>query len=180
MGSIPLWAAILAAIGTVAIAVLTYLLVRLNQRLANFAGAMESHSELMLRLKFKEENLPVVWWDKTVEPWPDENKRHRNRSELTHVVLGVPERLRWGTAMRRHVGLLVVGLVGAIVTAFWLFGWAPGALQLVAAWMREILFTALVLFGLLFLYALIRCSRKLLELERLRPAVLPEQSSEGR
>ncbi len=115
-----------------------------------------------------------------MEPWPDENKRHRNRSELTHVVLGVPERLRWGTAMRRHVGLLVVGLVGAIVTAFWLFGWAPGALQLVAAWMREILFTALVLFGLLFLYALIRCSRKLLELERLRPAVLPEQSSEGR
>ncbi len=85
-----------------------------------------------------------------------------------------------GAPPRRYVGLLVVGLLGAIIAAFWLFDWAPDALQLAAAWKREILFAALVLFGLLFFYALVRCSRKLLELERLRPTVLPEQSSEGR
>ena len=176
----PLWIMILGAIATVAIVLLTCLLLRLNRRLASFTGAIESHSELLLRLKFKEENLPVVWWDQTVEPWPDENKRHRNRSELTHVVLGVPEHLRWGTAMRRYVWLLVIGLLGVLATAFCLFDWVPGALQLAAAWKREILFVALVLFGLLFFYALVRCSRKLLELERLRPAVPPEQSSQGR
>ncbi|MCE2509883.1 MAG: hypothetical protein J4G10_02720 [Alphaproteobacteria bacterium] len=180
MDSIPLWVAMLAALGAVALVLLTCRILHLNRRLALLTSAIESHSELTLRMQLRDANIPIVWWDKTVEPWPDEGKRHRNRSELTHVVLGVPERLRWGTTMRRYQGLLAIGLLGTAAAAVWLFGLAPGVFELAAAWKREILFAALVLFGLLSFYALVQCFRKRLELERLRPAVPPERPSEGR
>ncbi|MEQ9042603.1 MAG: hypothetical protein RLO23_02155 [Alphaproteobacteria bacterium] len=180
MDSIPLWIAVLLAAGAVATLWIICLLVRLNRRLAALTEAVESHSELVLRLQLRDANIPIVWWDKTVEPWPDESKRHRNRSELTHVILGVPERLRWGTAMRRYERLLVIGLLGALIAAIWLFGWTPIVLDWLGAWKREILFAALVLFGLLSLYALVQSFRKRLELERLRPAVPPDQPSERR
>ncbi len=180
MHSIPIWVFVLAAIATAAIAWLTFLLVRINRRLTAFTGALESHSTLRLRLALKKENIPVVWWDKTVEPWPVENLRHRNRSELTHAVLGVPERLRWGSAMRRYVGLLLVGIFGALASTVWLFDLAPSLVEWAAAWRQHLLFAALVLFGFLFFYALGQCFRKLLERERLRPGVPPEQSPEGR
>ena len=82
--------------------------------------------------------------------------------------------------MRRYERLLVIGLLGALIAAIWLFGWTPIVLDWLGAWKREILFAALVLFGLLSLYALVQSFRKRLELERLRPAVPPDQPSERR
>ena len=180
MDLIPLWVFILAAVAVVAIALLAGLLLRLNRRLASFKEEMALHSELMLRLKLREENAPVIWWDPTVEPWPDVDKRHRNRSEFTHVVLGIPDRLRWGTIMGHYMWMLATGLAGALVAAFWLFGWTPVVGDWVVAWQREILFAAFVLFGLLFLYALAQCARKLFQREWLRQNAPPAQTPEKR
>jgi len=177
---IPLWAFILVAVAVVAMALLAGLLLRLNRRLASFKEGMALHSELMLQLKLREENAPVIWWDPTVEPWPDMDKRHRNRSEFTHAVLGIPERLRWGTVMGRYMRMLVTGLAGALVAAFWIFGWTPVVADWAVAWQRDILFAALVLFGLLFFYALVQCARKLFQREWLRQNAPPAQTPEKR
>lgn len=178
MYAIPFWPSLLVALATVAVAFLAWLLLRLNRRLASLKEGMELHSELTLRLKLREENTPVIWWDPTVEPWPDIEKRHRNRGELSHVVLGVPAHRRWGAGMCHYVRLLVLGLAGALIAAFWLFGWAPAAADWIVAWQREILFAALLLFGLLFLYAFVQCSRKLLQREWMRQNAPPGQTPE--
>lgn len=180
MHSIPFWAFLLVAFVAAAAGLLAWLLLRVNRRIASLKEGMALHSELTLRLKLREENVPVVWWDPTIEPWPDMGKRHRNRGEFSHVVLGMPEHLRWGSVMCRYVQLLVLGVAGTFVAALWLFGWGPGVVSWLAVWKSELLFAALMLFGLLFLYALVQCSRKLFQREWLRQNAPPAQTLEKR
>ena len=76
--------------------------------------------------------------------------------------------------------MLAAGFTGALVAAFWLFGWTPVVGDWVVAWQREILFAAFVLFGFLFLYALVQCARKLFQREWLRQNAPPAQMPENR
>lgn len=63
-------------------------------RIAWLLGAIESHSELMLRMKAKELGVEVVWWDPTKGTPPDEGKEHGAPAELTKIYQYLPVRLR--------------------------------------------------------------------------------------
>jgi hypothetical protein len=69
------------------------------QRRANWLnGALESHSELMLRLKAEEMGKSVVWWDPTNEgpekKRPPGDRRHKHPVTTEPVYIYLPEDLR--------------------------------------------------------------------------------------
>jgi hypothetical protein len=60
---------------TLVIAVLTYLVWKVYERIARLTGAMESHSDIMLRIEAMRgapEGKPIelVWWDPSIEEPP--------------------------------------------------------------------------------------------------------------
>ena len=71
-------------------------MVATNERLAWFTGAMESHSELMMRIEaargIKDKPIPVIWWN----PEPGDREpfhtphEHKEEAELTQIKLKVP------------------------------------------------------------------------------------------
>jgi len=69
------------------------------QRRANLLnGALESHSELMLRLKAEERGKKVVWWDPTYESSvkqpPPTKPAHGESAPLDKIYVYVPSDLR--------------------------------------------------------------------------------------
>lgn len=69
------------------------------QRRANWLnGALESHSELMLRLKAEERGKKVVWWDPTYESSvkqpPPTKPVHGESAPLDKIYVYVPSVLR--------------------------------------------------------------------------------------
>ena len=55
-----------------------------NERMTWLTGALESHSFLQLRLAAKKEGIPLVWWDKTIEPWPHKGE-HGEPADLETI-----------------------------------------------------------------------------------------------
>jgi len=59
---------------TLIIALLTFLLWKVYERIAWLTGAMETHSDLMLRIEAKrginEQPIKLVWWDPTIADPP--------------------------------------------------------------------------------------------------------------
>lgn len=85
--------AIVGALATAVIAILTFQLWRINQRMVWLTGAMESHSAMMVRLAAKEQEVEMIWWDPTTEDWPFTGK-HGQPLDLTQIYIGVPLRHR--------------------------------------------------------------------------------------
>lgn len=93
---------VVSAIATVAIGIFSYLTMNLAKsnvaiadRVAWLTGALESHSEVRLKLDAKRDGVEMIWWDPTVSPVPIAPK-HGERVELSTIYLFVPQGLRIG------------------------------------------------------------------------------------
>lgn len=75
---------------TVAIALFAYLTWKAYHRIEWLTGAMESHSEMMLRLKALEQEVNVVWWDPSRKDFPPFKGEHNTPAVLEEIRLGVP------------------------------------------------------------------------------------------
>lgn len=67
---------------------------RVSTRLAWFTGAMESHSDIMMRLEAQKQKIPMVWWDPTVEAFPRDGIAHGKPCHIKRLAIGMPEHLR--------------------------------------------------------------------------------------
>lgn len=86
------------AILTLVIAVFTYLVWKVYERIAALTGAMESHSEIMLRIEAirgapNGKQIEMVWWDPTIET-PPLKKEHGQPAKLERIYLYIPPALR--------------------------------------------------------------------------------------
>ncbi len=79
------------------VAVLTYLVWKVYERIAWLTGAMESHSALMLQIEalrgIKEKPIELVWWDPTIEDIPSV-KEHGKPVEINRIYVYLPPKLR--------------------------------------------------------------------------------------
>jgi hypothetical protein len=82
---------------TLVVAVLTYLVWKVYERIAWLTGAMESHSSLMLRIEalrgINGKPVELVWWDPTIEP-PPTVMEHGKPVEVNRIHVYVPPRFR--------------------------------------------------------------------------------------
>ena len=82
---------------TLVIAVLTYLIWKVYERIAWLTGAMESHSDLMLRIEalrgIGRKPIELVWWDPTIENVPTV-KEHGKPVEMNRIYIYLPPKLR--------------------------------------------------------------------------------------
>ncbi|MGE0383434.1 MAG: hypothetical protein AB7Q97_01810 [Gammaproteobacteria bacterium] len=82
---------------TAIIAFFTFLVWKVYERIAWLTGAMESHSDIMLRIEAKrginEEPIRLVWWDPTIESLPTKQE-HGSEIELKTIYCYLPPRLR--------------------------------------------------------------------------------------
>ena len=90
------------------ITVFTYLVWRVYARIEWLTGAMETHSNLILRLEAKRgidgTPIKVLWWDPTIEE-PPVKRVHGEEVDLSTIYLYVPlrerrHRRRWLTRLR--------------------------------------------------------------------------------
>jgi len=73
----------------------TQQIARFNERLTWFTGAMESHSEIMMRLTAQRDGVPVVYWDPNEEAVPTEPlKKHKASADIKTVYQYLPTHLR--------------------------------------------------------------------------------------
>lgn len=72
---------------------LSFLVYRINKRIVWFTAAMESHSDLTLRIEalrgIKDKPIKLTWWDPSEEPWPLKGQ-HKKEVELNEIYIGVP------------------------------------------------------------------------------------------
>jgi len=85
--------AIVTTISTVVIAVFSWLVWRVYAKIAWFTGAMETHSEIMMRLAAKEKGVEMVWWDPTIGKIPV-TKEHNQPVNTDKIYLYLPLALR--------------------------------------------------------------------------------------
>ena len=85
------------AVLTLIIALFTYLVWRVYERIAWLTGAMESHSNLMLRIEalrgINGKPLELIWWDPTIGPIPSV-KEHGKPVDVTRIYIYLPPALR--------------------------------------------------------------------------------------
>lgn len=81
------------AVFTVVIAIFTYLVWKVYQKIAWLTGAMESHSEINLRLLAKAQNVKVINWDPTIE-LPPSTKEHGKEAILETIYVYLPLKQR--------------------------------------------------------------------------------------
>jgi hypothetical protein len=83
---------------TLVLVLITFLVWKTYYRIEWLTGAMESHSNLMLRIEarrgIKGEPIELLWWDPTIEPVPTE-KRHGQEIDLSTIYIYLPPELRW-------------------------------------------------------------------------------------
>jgi hypothetical protein len=73
----------------------TQQIANMNQRLAWLSGALESHSEIMMRLTAQRDGIPVIYWDPDIEDTPTTPaKKHKAAAEVTTVYQYLPLHLR--------------------------------------------------------------------------------------
>jgi len=78
---------------TAIIAAFTFLVWKVYERIASLTGAMESHSDLMLRIEAKRgiNGAPIrlVWWDPTLES-PPVKREHGQEIDLDTIYCYLP------------------------------------------------------------------------------------------
>lgn len=78
---------------TVVIAFFTYLVWKVYERIAWLTGAMETHSDLMLRIEARRgiggEPINLVWWDPTIES-PPVKREHGKEIDLSTIYIYLP------------------------------------------------------------------------------------------
>jgi hypothetical protein len=81
---------------TIVIAFFTFLVFRVYQRMAFLTGAIESHSNLMVRIEAKRgidgKSIKAIWWDPTVEKTPI--RQHGQEDDLSTIYLFLPQEQR--------------------------------------------------------------------------------------
>jgi hypothetical protein len=82
---------------TALLVLLTYLVWKVYERIAWLTGAMETHSDLMLRIEalrgINQTPIELVWWDPTIEEPPIQFE-HGQPVELNRIHIFVPPHLR--------------------------------------------------------------------------------------
>jgi hypothetical protein len=70
---------------------------KVYERIAWLTGAMETHSDLMLRIEarrgIKDESIKLLWWDPTIEKTPTK-KEHGQEVDLSTIYIYLPPELR--------------------------------------------------------------------------------------
>lgn len=78
---------------TVIVVFFTYLVWKVYERIAWLTGAMETHSDLMLRIEAKRgingHPIKLVWWDPTLEP-PPVTREHGKEIDLNTIYMYRP------------------------------------------------------------------------------------------
>ena len=82
---------------------------KVSQEIAWFTGAMESHSDIALKLEAakvsKETGMELVWWDPSKEA-PKSDKRHGAPVELKRIYFYLPLQMREGGARKApHIAI---------------------------------------------------------------------------
>ena len=83
----------IATLATLAVAVLTALVWKINKQMAWLAGAMESHSAMMLRMEAEQRGIELEWWDPSIEAFPREGG-HGEPCRIGKIYIGIPPRWR--------------------------------------------------------------------------------------
>ena len=82
---------------TIVIAVFTFLVWKVYERMAWLTGAMETHSDLMLRIEARRgisgEPIKLLWWDPTIEQIPTK-KQHGQEIDLSTIYIYLPLEMR--------------------------------------------------------------------------------------
>ncbi len=82
---------------TLVIAFFTFLVWKVYERMEWLTGAMETHSDLMLRIEarrgIKGEPIKLVWWDPTIEKTPTK-KEHGQEIDLSTIYMYLPLEMR--------------------------------------------------------------------------------------
>jgi hypothetical protein len=82
---------------TAVIAFFTYLVWKVYERIAWLTGAMETHSDLMLRIEASRgingRPIRLVWWDPTIVE-PPINREHGQEVNLETIYCYLPPKLR--------------------------------------------------------------------------------------
>ena len=79
---------------TLVIAFFTFLVWKVYERMAWLTGAMESHTDLMLRIEAKRgikdgREIKLIWWDPTIER-PPIKREHGQEMELDTIYVYLP------------------------------------------------------------------------------------------
>jgi len=78
---------------TALIALFTFLVWKVYERIAWLTGAMETHSDLMLRIEAKRgingSPIKLIWWDPTIEK-PPGKREHRQEVDLDTIYCYLP------------------------------------------------------------------------------------------
>ena len=78
---------------TLVIAVFTGLVFLVYERIEWLTGAMETHSDLQMRIEAKNAKIDLIWWDPSIEPFPT-SAEHGKPINLNEIYCGLPPRLR--------------------------------------------------------------------------------------
>ena len=82
---------------TLIIAIFTFLVWKVYERIACLTGAMESHSDLMLRISaargINSKPIDLIWWDPTIADVPVKQE-HEKPVELNKIYVYLPPHLR--------------------------------------------------------------------------------------
>jgi len=99
---------------TLVIAFFTFLVWKVYERIAWLTGAMESHSDIMLRVEAKRgikdgKEIKLIWWDPTIEK-PPIKREHGQEIELDTIYVYLPpeerkEKITWQSRIKRLFSL---------------------------------------------------------------------------
>lgn len=82
---------------TLVIALFTVLVFLVYERIEWLTGAMETHSDLMLKIEARRgiqgQSIELIWWDPTIEAIPT-SAAHGEPVKLERIYCAVPPRLR--------------------------------------------------------------------------------------
>ena len=94
MGTLPDWIMIIL---TLVIAIFTFLVWKVYDRIAWLMGSMETHSDLILRIEAKrginDAPIKLLWWDPTIEAIPTK-KQHGEEIDLSTIYIYLPPEMR--------------------------------------------------------------------------------------
>jgi hypothetical protein len=81
------------AIFTIVIAFFSFLVWKIYKQILFVTSAAEAHSDMMLKLKAIDMDIPIFWWDPTIED-PPVGWKHRKEIELDQIRFYIQEELR--------------------------------------------------------------------------------------
>jgi len=94
------WSNWIMAAATVGLFVFAYFSSRVSHEMQELqrqfvwlVGAVESQSDLSIKLQAKQQGIPVIWWDPTVQEWPKKPK-HGDLRRVEVILNYLPKELR--------------------------------------------------------------------------------------